>query len=54
MVEIKTSPAANDAWEAYNTIQMVAVLNPSLMRNEYFVALRDSAYARFLLAFEAS
>jgi hypothetical protein len=42
-----------DAWQAYRALQIAAAGNPSLLENSYFIALQDTAYARFLLNFEA-
>ena len=42
-----------DAWQAYAALQKAACANPGLTENAYFIALQDTAYARFLLNFEA-
>lgn len=41
------------AWEAYETICKVQHAIPRLLDNEYFEALREAAFARFMIAFEA-
>ena len=43
----------DEAWKAYRALQMAAQSDPSLIENKYFTALQDTAYARFLLNFEA-
>ena len=45
--------AVNDAWSAYRATQIAARSDPALLDNEYFKAIQDTAYARFLGAFEA-
>lgn len=42
-----------DAWQAYRATQLAASSNPALIENKYFRAIQDTAYARFLLNFEA-
>lgn len=44
--------AAHDAFEAHAAMLIAEKANPSLRRNEYWQALRDTAKARFLAAFE--
>lgn len=44
---------AEEAWEAYKALQLAARDNPGLVQNKYFRALQDTAYARFLMNFEA-
>lgn len=48
-----TSADVEDAWQAYRATQLAAREQPGLVENPYFTALQDTAYARFLLAFEA-
>lgn len=45
--------AAHDAFEAHAAMLIAEKANPTLRRNEYWRALKDSARARFLAAFEA-
>lgn len=45
--------AAHDAFEAHAAMMIAERANPKLRRNEYWCALRDTAKARFLAAFEA-
>ena len=47
------SRQVEDAWQAYRALQLAAAGNTALLDNGYFVALMDTAYARFLLNFEA-
>lgn len=42
-----------DAYQAFAATQRATRDNPALLENEYFTALQDTAYARFLAAFEA-
>lgn len=42
-----------DAWQAYAALQRAAAEVPGLLENSYFLALQDTAYARFLMNFEA-
>lgn len=42
-----------DAWQAYSALQRAASESPALLDNAYFTALQDTAYARFLMTFEA-
>jgi hypothetical protein len=42
-----------DAWQAYAALQRAACESPALLDNAYFTALQDTAYARFLMTFEA-
>lgn len=44
--------AAHDAFEAHAAMLIAEKANPILRRNEYWQALKDSARARFLAAFE--
>lgn len=48
-----TSSQVDDAWKAFAATQKAMRDNPALAKNEYFKALQDTAYARFLLAFDA-
>jgi hypothetical protein len=43
---------ADLAYEAYQALQLAARTRPTLLDNEYYRALQDTAYARFLAAFE--
>lgn len=43
----------DDAYKAYAALRRAAQSEPHLTSNEYFTALQDTAYARFLLIFEA-
>jgi len=47
------SQEVEDAWQAYRALQIAAAGDPALLDNKYFLALQDTAYARFLLNFEA-
>lgn len=47
------SQQVEDAWQAYRALQLAAQSNPALLGNGYFLALQDTAYARFMLTFEA-
>lgn len=49
-----TTHQVDDAWEAYVAVQKLGDATPALRKNEYFRALRDTAFARFLLAYEVS
>lgn len=42
----------NDAYAAYSALRRAAQYDPGLLENEYFTALQDTAYARFIRAFE--
>jgi hypothetical protein len=42
-----------DAYQAFAVLRRAAQAEPALIENPYFVALQDTAYARFLLNFEA-
>lgn len=44
--------AAHDAFEAHAAMLIAEKANPILRKNEYWQALKDSARARFLAAFE--
>jgi hypothetical protein len=48
-----TSAMVEDAWQAFRSTQLAARDNPALTENEYFCAIQDTAYARFLLLLEA-
>lgn len=41
------------AYDAFAALQRAAKADPALSKNRYFVALQDTAYARFLGVFEA-
>lgn len=47
------SAEVDDAYEAFAALRKAACSNPELTDNEYFKALQDTAYARFLVLFEA-
>lgn len=47
------SQQVEDAWQAYAALQRAAAENTGLLVNKYFLALQDTAYARFLMNFEA-
>lgn len=42
-----------DAYRAFAATKKAIQADPSLLENEYFKALQDTAYARFLAVFEA-
>lgn len=42
-----------DAYQAFAALRRLAQAEPRLIDNAYFTALQDTAYARFLLNFEA-
>lgn len=44
---------AKEAYEAYQSLLHLQSLRPHLAHNEYFAALKDTAFARFQAAFEA-
>lgn len=44
---------ADEAYEAYAALRRAACEQPMLTANKYFLALQDTAHARFLLTFEA-
>ena len=48
-----TSQQVQEAWEAFAALQKAERLDPSLRQNRYYEPLKDAAYARFMLAFEA-
>jgi len=41
------------AYQAFAALRRAAQVEPHLTENEYFTILQDTAYARFLLHFEA-
>ena len=41
------------AYQAFAALRRAAQAEPHLAENEYFTALQDTAYARFLINFEA-
>lgn len=47
------SEVVENAWQAFRALQLAVADKPELARNPYFSALMDTAYSRFLLAFEA-
>lgn len=47
------SQEVEDTWQALAMIQRAIQADPKLGRNKYVGALKDTAYARFLLNFEA-
>lgn len=44
---------AEEAYWAFAALRRAAQADPQLVENKYFTALQDTAYARFLLNFEA-
>ncbi len=44
---------ADMAWHAYAATQKAMCADPSLLENPYFTALQDTAFARFLMTYEA-
>jgi len=47
------SAEVEEAYQAYRATQLACQINPGLTENKYFKAIQDTAYARFLLTFEA-
>lgn len=47
------SAEVQEAWEAYEALQLSAKANPKLLENKYHKALQDTAFARFMMNFEA-
>ena len=47
------SQQVEDAYQAFAALRRAAQSEPGLTENKYFTALQDTAYARFLLLFEA-
>ena len=47
------SQEVEDAYQAFAALRRAAQAEPRLVENKYFTALQDTAYARFLLNFEA-
>lgn len=43
----------NEAFEAFAVLRRAAQERPGLLDNKYFIAIQDTAYARFLMNFEA-
>jgi len=41
------------AYQAFAALRRAAQADPALVENTYFCALQDTAYARFLMMFEA-
>jgi len=48
-----TSQEVEDAYQAFAALRKCAQADPGLTENWYFMALQDTAYARFFLTFEA-
>lgn len=48
-----TSAQVDDAYSAFAATRKAACADPALLDNEYFKAIQDTAYARFLILFEA-
>lgn len=44
---------ADEAFAAYAAVRDAVRRDPGLLDNKYFCALQDTAYARFLMNFEA-
>lgn len=42
-----------EAYQAFAALRRATQSEPQLVENKYFTALQDTAYARFLLNFEA-
>ena len=47
------SAEVDEAYAAFAALRIAACDKPALVENKYFRALQDTAYARFLLLFEA-
>lgn len=43
----------DESYRAFAALRHAAQADPSLIENKYFAALQDTAFARFLLNFEA-
>lgn len=43
----------DESYQAFAALRRAAQSEPSLTENKYFVALQDTAFARFLMNFEA-
>jgi len=48
-----TSDQVDDAYKAFAALQKAAATDTALLENEYFTALQDTGYARFLRLLEA-
>lgn len=48
-----TIEQATDAYEAYAATQRIICEAPELLENEYFIALQQAAYARFMVVYNA-
>ena len=48
-----TTQDVEDAYQAFAALRVAAQGKPALAENEYFMALQDTAFARFMLVFEA-
>lgn len=42
-----------EAYQAFSAMRRMAMSEPSLVSNKYFTALQDTAFARFLMTYEA-
>ncbi len=47
------SAEVEEAYQAFAALRRAAQSEPAMVENKYFQALQDTAYARFLLLFEA-
>lgn len=48
-----TSEQVEDAYQAFAALRRQACAEPHLLENEFYKALQDTAYARFLMRLEA-
>lgn len=48
-----TNDQVEDAWQAYAALMRCEAAFPDLAVNEYFTAVREAAFARFKLVFDA-
>lgn len=53
MVRPVTIDQTARAYEAYAALQRLAASEPDLLENEYFKAVQDAAYARFMVVYNA-
>ena len=53
MANCTTIQQATEAFEAYAALRRTACELPGLLQNEYFLALQDAAYARFMVVYYA-
>lgn len=44
---------AAEAYHAFAALRKAARDDPALIENRYFIALQDTAYARFMMTYEA-